>query len=117
MGKNATEADLKKAYRKLAVKWHPDKHPDPTDKRKVIRLLTVTLRGVCIYATTVDVFKAEEMFKDIAEAYDVLSDKEKRDIYDVYGEEGLKGGMGQGESGGTCSNGGTRVYCTPVHTA
>lgn len=87
VGKNATDADLKKAYRKLAVKWHPDKHPDPTDKRK-----------------------AEEMFKDIAEAYDVLSDKEKRDIYDAYGEEGLKGGMGQGAEGASCPNGGTRVY-------
>lgn len=51
------------------------------------------------------------MFKDIAEAYDVLSDKEKRDIYDAYGEEGLKGGVGGGsaESGGNAS--GTRFFC------
>lgn len=78
VSKNATDVDLKKAYRKLAVKWHPDKHTDRNDKAK-----------------------AEEMFKDIAEAYDVLSDKEKRDIYDTYGEEGLKGGAGQTDAGGT----------------
>lgn len=71
--KGATEADLKKAYRKLAIKWHPDKHADPEAKKK-----------------------AEALFKDIAEAYDVLSDKEKRQIYDQFGEEGLKGGGAPG---------------------
>eukprot|EP00914_Ancora_sagittata_P009113 GHVO01017566.1.p1 GENE.GHVO01017566.1~~GHVO01017566.1.p1 ORF type:complete len:297 (+),score=69.94 GHVO01017566.1:135-1025(+) len=49
------------------MKWHPDKHKDDTRK------------------------KAEEIFKDVGEAYDVLSDKEKRQVYDRYGEEGLKG--------------------------
>ena len=86
VGKNATDNDLKKAYRKLAMKWHPDKHPNPTEKAK-----------------------AEKMFKDIAEAYDVLSSKEKRDIYDMYGEEGLKGGAGQAE-GGAAREGGTHFY-------
>jgi len=69
VNKDANDNDLKKAYRKLAIKWHPDKHPDPADKRK-----------------------AEEMFKNIAEAYEVLSNKEKRQLYDQYGEAGLKGG-------------------------
>ncbi|KAL8273512.1 hypothetical protein Esti_002578 [Eimeria stiedai] len=69
VAKDAGEADLKKAYRKLAMKWHPDKHADPEAKKK-----------------------AEAQFKDIAEAYDVLSDKERRQIYDKFGEEGLKGG-------------------------
>jgi DnaJ-class molecular chaperone len=50
------------------------------------------------------------MFKDIAEAYDVLSDKEKRDIYDTYGEEGLKGGAGQTDAGGT-RDGSTHFFC------
>lgn len=50
------------------------------------------------------------MFKDIAEAYDVLSDKEKRDIYDAYGEEGLKGGGGAGGPSAAGSNG-SRVFC------
>ena len=62
--KKATETQVKKAYRKLALKWHPDKNPDNKEE-------------------------AEEMFKKIAEAYDVLSHKEKRDIYDKYGHKGL----------------------------
>lgn len=61
-------------YRKLALKWHPDKNPDNKEE-------------------------AEENFKLISEAYDVLSDKEKRKIYDRYGKEGLTGGGGGGGSG------------------
>ncbi|KAM1138873.1 hypothetical protein ACFX13_037490 [Malus domestica] len=64
--KNANDDDLKKAYRKLAMKWHPDKNP--TNKKE-----------------------AESKFKQISEAYEVLSDPQKRAIYDQYGEEGLKG--------------------------
>lgn len=56
---------LEQAYRKLAVKHHPDKNPDNPQK-------------------------AAEQFKEIGEAYDVLSNKEKRELYDQYGEEGLK---------------------------
>eukprot|EP01056_Protomagalhaensia_sp_Gyna25_P004405 Protomagalhaensia_sp_Gyna_25__4404@NODE_401_length_3562_cov_87_679251_g307_i0_p1_GENE_NODE_401_length_3562_cov_87_679251_g307_i0NODE_401_length_3562_cov_87_679251_g307_i0_p1_ORF_typecomplete_len332_score69_39DnaJ_C/PF01556_18/6_8e42DnaJ/PF00226_31/1_9e26DnaJ/PF00226_31/4_9e03RPT/PF13446_6/0_24_NODE_401_length_3562_cov_87_679251_g307_i025243519 len=83
--RDASPEQLKKAYRKLALKWHPDKHPDPEAKRK-----------------------AEEHFKDVAEAYDVLSDPEKKKIYDQFGEEGLKGGMGSGGPGGM--GGRTFVY-------
>ncbi|XP_061185910.1 dnaJ homolog subfamily B member 6-like isoform X4 [Saccostrea echinata] len=67
--KHATEADVKKAYRKLALKWHPDKNPDNKEE-------------------------AEKRFKEISEAYEVLSDKEQRAIYDKYGKEGLSGGGG-----------------------
>lgn len=63
--KGATDDDIKKAYRKLALKFHPDKNKSPG---------------------------AEDRFKEIAEAYEVLSDKKKREVYDRYGEEGLKGG-------------------------
>lgn len=63
--KTATEDDLKKAYRRLAMKWHPDKNP--TKKNE-----------------------AETKFKQISEAYEVLSDPQRRQIYDQYGEEGLK---------------------------
>ncbi|KAH0627589.1 hypothetical protein JD844_003504 [Phrynosoma platyrhinos] len=58
-----------KLYRKLALKWHPDKNPDNKDE-------------------------AERQFKQVAEAYEVLSDAKKRDIYDKYGKEGLNGGGG-----------------------
>ena len=59
--KNASEDDIKKAYKKLAMKWHPDRHVNDSEKEKK---------------------EAEEKFKEIAEAYDVLSDKEKRAQYD-----------------------------------
>lgn len=67
--KGASEEEIKKAYRKMALKYHPDKNKSTG---------------------------AEEKFKEIAEAYEVLSDKKKRDIFDQYGEEGLSGGMGAG---------------------
>lgn len=64
VAKTATDDEIKKAYRKLALKYHPDKNK---------------AKG------------AEEKFKEVAEAYEILSDKKKRDIYDQCGEEGLKG--------------------------
>ncbi|RDX97967.1 DnaJ-like subfamily B member 13 [Mucuna pruriens] len=64
--KTATDDELKKAYRRLAMKCHPDKNP--TNKKE-----------------------AEAKFKQISEAYDVLSDPQKRAVYDQYGEEGLNG--------------------------
>jgi len=65
VSKTATKAEIKKAYRRLAMKYHPDKNPG--DK------------------------EAEEKFKLINEAYQVLSDDEKRAVYDRYGKEGLEG--------------------------
>jgi len=70
--KNADDNSIRKAYKKGAVKHHPDRNPDNKEE-------------------------AAKKFKDISEAYEVLSDKEKREIYDKYGEEGLKkGGNGFG---------------------
>ena len=74
VSRNATADDLKKAYRKLAVKYHPDKNPD--DKT------------------------AEEKFKEVSEAYDVLNDDQKRAAYDRYGHAAFAGGMGGGAAGG-----------------
>lgn len=68
VGRDATEEDLKKAYKRLAMKWHPDKN-------------------------SVNKNEAEAKFKQISEAYDVLSDAQKRQIYDLYGEEALKSGQ------------------------
>ncbi len=73
--KSADKSTIKKAYRKMAMKYHPDKNPD--DK------------------------EAEENFKTVNEAYQVLSDDEKRSIYDRYGKQGLEGhGQGGGFSRG-----------------
>ena len=85
VGRDATADELKKAYRKLAIKYHPDKNPG--DKT------------------------AEEKFKEAAEAYDVLSDAEKRARYDKYGHsmgpQGFGGGYGaQGGYGGFSGFGG-----------
>lgn len=79
VARGSSEDEIKKAYRKLALKYHPDKNRTPG---------------------------AEEKFKEVGEAYDVLSDPKKKQIYDSYGEEGLKGGMGGsgGSSGGPQPN-------------
>jgi len=70
--KNADESEIKKGYRKMAVKWHPDKNPDNKDE-------------------------AEAKFKEINEAYEVLSDPQKKSLYDKYGIDGLRdNGMGEG---------------------
>lgn len=73
VGKSATEAEIKKAYRKLAIKFHPDKNPD--DK------------------------EAEAKFKEAAEAYDVLSNADKKARYDRHGHAGMGGAASQGAGG------------------
>ena len=77
VSKNATESDLKRAYRRLAMKYHPDRNPD--DK------------------------EAEGKFKEAKEAYEILSDDEKRNAYDRFGHAGVDpnaaGGFGGGQAG------------------
>jgi len=77
--KTASSADIKKAYRRLALKWHPDKNPENQEE-------------------------ATKKFKEISEAYEVLSDDKKRRTYDQYGREGLdaqaNGGRGNGQANG-----------------
>lgn len=76
--KDASQDEIKKAYRKNALKYHPDKQVGKSETEKK---------------------EAEEKFKKLAEAYETLSDPEKRKLYDQYGKDGLKGG-GFGNSGG-----------------
>ncbi|EJU05133.1 DnaJ-domain-containing protein, partial [Dacryopinax primogenitus] len=81
VSKDANDDDIKKAYRKMALKWHPDRNKDKQEK-------------------------ASEKFKEISEAFEVLSDKNKRAIYDQFGEEGLKGGGPPPPGGSGASFGG-----------
>lgn len=67
VGKNASQEEIKKSYRKLAMQFHPDRNPGDKD--------------------------AEEKFKEAAEAYEVLSNNDKRAKYDRFGHSGLKGGQ------------------------
>lgn len=84
--KTADDETIKKAYKKLALKWHPDRN----QSRKQ---------------------EAEKHFKEIAEAYEVLVDKEKRAVYDQFGEEGLKAGMnGPGANGGGMPRGAEQFF-------
>ncbi len=72
VGKNASKDEIKKSYRKLAIKYHPDKNPD--DK------------------------SSEEKFKEATEAYEILGDDQRRKLYDQFGHEGVsaQGGGFQG---------------------
>jgi len=77
VARDADASEIKKAYRKLAVKYHPDKNPD--DK------------------------EAEEKFKELGEAYEILSDEQKKAAYDRYGHAAFAGGgrgAGAGAAGG-----------------
>lgn len=73
VGRNAEDAEIKKAYRKLAMKHHPDRNPDDKD--------------------------SEEKFKEIQKAYAILSDKQKRAAYDQFGHAGVEGGGASGFGG------------------
>jgi molecular chaperone DnaJ len=77
VAKNASEAEIKKAFKRLAMKYHPDRNPDDT--------------------------QAEENFKEAKQAYDVLCDPQKRTAYDQFGHAGVEPGMGAGAGAGGAS--------------
>jgi len=82
VARNASQEDIKKAYRKLALKWHPDRVTQ--DKQA----------------------EAQSKFQEIGEAFDILSDEQKKKVYDQYGEEALKGGMpADTDAGPGCASG------------
>ena len=74
VGRDASEKDIKKAYRRLAMKYHPDRNTDDAG--------------------------AEEKFKEASEAAEVLTDSEKRATYDQFGHAAFEGGGGAGGFGG-----------------
>ena len=80
--KTATQDEIKRAYRKLAKKYHPDANPDNQKE-------------------------AEAKFKEVSEAYEVLSDEQKRNMYDRFGHDGPQSGFGGGQGGGYYSYGGS----------
>src|SRR5207247_6278961 len=75
VARGASEADLKAAFRKLAMKWHPDRNPGDKD--------------------------CEHRFKEINEAYEILKDPNKRAAYDRFGHAAFEQGTGAGASAGT----------------
>lgn len=84
VSKNATDEEIKAAYRRQALKWHPDRNKSP---------------------------EATEKFKQINQAFEVLSDPQKRQIYDQYGEAAFRGGAGSASGGGQYyQQGPFRVY-------
>ena len=74
VARGATDTEIKKAYRKLAMKWHPDKNADDPEA-------------------------AAARFQELGEAYEVLTDKERRAVYDRYGYEALRDGVSDGAGG------------------
>ena len=82
VAKGASDDDIKKAYRKLAMKFHPDRNQGEKAK------------------------EAEEKFKEAKEAYEMLSDPKKRAAYDQYGHAGVDPNMGGGPGGGGFGGGG-----------
>lgn len=74
ISKGASQDEIKKAYRKMALKYHPDKNPGNAE--------------------------AEAKFKEVSEAYEILSDPKKREMYDRYGKEGVFAGAGAGGAPG-----------------
>ena len=83
VAKGADKKDIKKAYRSLANKYHPDKNPDNEE--------------------------ALDKFKEVAEAYEILSSEEKREAYDRFGHEGVNG-QGGGYGGGAGAGGFSDIF-------
>jgi len=88
VSKDASQEKIKKAYRKLARKWHPDINPGNKE--------------------------AEQKFKEISQAYDCLGSEEKRKLYDEFGEEGLHAGFDAEKARQYSERGSFRQYARPM---
>lgn len=84
VGRDANDADLKSAFRKMAMKFHPDRNPDDAS--------------------------AEKAFKEVNEAYEVLKDGQKRAAYDQFGHDAFEGGMGGGQGGQGFASGFSDIF-------